>query len=147
MWISARRDSLATNMPSSPLGLCECGRRATQGRYCADHQTKNQATEYKRLFDHYRADDPIRALYRCKRWTGPYGTRLTVLRRDILCVECGHQAAKVADHHPLSARQIVEQYGVDAFYDVDRSRALCIECHNRSTATREGFAKRKLNIY
>jgi len=124
-------------MPSSPTPLClDCSSRAVEGsKYCAKHQTSNNASDYRRLYDRYRADDPIRALYRSKRWTK--GTRLIVLRRDPLCMECGHRASTVCDHHPLSAREIVDQLGVAEFYNPTRNRGLCKQCHDIKTATED----------
>lgn len=131
-------------MPSSPSSMClDCSRRAIAGsKYCADHQKHNNAAEYRRLYDRYRADDPVRALYDSQRWTGPYGTRVVVLRRcNYACVECGCKSATVADHYPMSAREIVAQLGVPEFYNPDRCRGLCKPCHDSSTAKREGFAR------
>jgi hypothetical protein len=133
-------------VPDSPAKLCrDCSSRALAGTsYCSKHQRQNNHTEYRKLFDRYRADDPIRLLYRVLRWTGPYGTRLTVLRRDMLCQwpeGCPH-AATVVDHHPLEARAIVAQLGVDAFYDPSRSRGLCKAHHDAKTAREQGFAQR-----
>src|ERR1700722_3137253 len=131
-------------MPSSPTGLCkDCSKRAVNGtRYCALHQEDNSIAQYKRLYDIYRQDDPIRKLYRTARWQG---TRSRVFRRDILCTipeGCPH-AATVSDHYPLSGREIVATLGIDAFYDADRCRGLCKFHHDQSTATREGFARKK----
>src|ERR1700733_12265752 len=102
-------------MPSSPTGLCRsCNSRATTNGYCDKHQDTKK--EQMRLFDRYRADDPIRKLYRCSRWSR---VRLKVLRRDILCQSCGHQSATECDHI-TTARTIVDMYGTDAFYQLDR---------------------------
>ena len=126
-------------MPSSPTPLClDCSSRAVNGtKYCAKHQTHNNASDHRHLYDRYRADDPIRALYRCARWIK--GTRLIVLRRDILCQYEGGcpRAANVCDHHPLSAREIVEQFGVDEFYNPARNRGLCKQHHDMKTATQD----------
>src|ERR1700730_5491774 len=112
-------------MPSSPLPLCrDCSLRSVANGYCAKHQTDNSIAQYKRYYDIARADDPIRMLYRCNKWTK--GTRLRVLRRDILCQAeegCPH-AATVADHFPLSAREIVATLGKAEFYNSDRCRGL-----------------------
>jgi 5-methylcytosine-specific restriction protein A len=76
-----------------------------------------------------------------------YGTahersfRPAVLRRDPLCVctddshDHGPQClapATVADHHPLSRRQLVDA-GLNP-NDPEHGRGLCAPCHNRSTA-------------
>lgn len=144
MQLGILRHSSELLMPSSPATQClDCARRALTGsKYCTEHQTHNNASSYRRLYDRYRADDPVRALYSSRRWTSPLGTRETVLRRcNRLCVECGCKSATVADHYPLSARQIVAELGVAEFYNPDRCRGLCKPCHDSSTAKREGFAK------
>jgi len=127
-------------MPSSTSRLClDCTNKAINGtKYCANHQSKNNAADYRLLYDRYRANDPIRLLYKKRRWLK--GTKLIVTRRDPLCVECGHRATKVIDHHPLEAREIVARFGVDAFYDPTRCRGLCKQCHDIKTATTTGFA-------
>src|SRR5580658_6918049 len=113
-------------MPSSPVGLCrDCNSRALEGRrYCRVHAI-NADDEITRQIrnDANRADDSIRRLYKVKRWR--LGTRLQVLRRDPLCVLCGHHASKVADHFPVGARELVAMIGISAFYDASRCRGLC----------------------
>jgi 5-methylcytosine-specific restriction endonuclease McrA len=125
-------------MPTSPGGMClDCNSRAVSGsKYCGRHETNNRKSQHKRDFDHYRSDDPIRKLYRTKRWKS---VRLTVLRRDILCQACGHQAATVVDHI-LLARLIVDTYGVEAFFDLTRLQGLCAACHNSKTAVECGWS-------
>jgi hypothetical protein len=91
------------------------------------------------LYDRYRADDPVRALYKTKRWRS---VRLVVLRRDVLCVACGHQAATEVDHI-LSARLVLDNWGIDAFYEPDRLQGLCHRCHSRKTAHESGPTDRK----
>lgn len=61
--------------------------------------------------------------------------RLGVLDRDRVCVLCGIAPATVADHHPLSRRQIVD-YGGDP-NDPSFGRGLCAECDKRQTAQRQ----------
>jgi 5-methylcytosine-specific restriction endonuclease McrA len=117
-----------------------CTKRAVNGtRYCSDHQTTNQAIEDRRFHDRYRADDPIRKLYRTPRWKA---TRRTVIHRDILCVSCGHKAATEVDHI-LSARLVVDNFGVDEFYSPDRCQGLCHECHSSKTAHECGWTHSK----
>lgn len=119
-------------IPFHTARLCRnCSSRAVQGSsYCAKHQTNPYSAEHKRLYDQNRADDPVRALYRTQRWQA---TRNTVLRRDVLCVECGHRAATVADHHPMEAREIVERLGEAEFFNPDRCRGCCKQCHDMKT--------------
>ena len=118
-------------MPTSPTSLCrDCNSRAeTDSRYCAQHRVNNSVAEHKRLFDVFRRDDAVRKLYRCNRWKA---TRAKVLSRDILCVQCKHKAATVVDHI-VPARQTVQQFGVDEFYNVDRLQGLCKSCHDVKT--------------
>ena len=125
-------------MPSSPGGICRiCNSRATSGGYCERH--KDAEKEANRIYDRFRADDPIRALYRCKRW---FSVRMRVLRRDILCRSCGHEAAKEVDHI-LTARLVLDNYGIDAFYDPDRLQGLCHRCHSKKTTLESGWCGRK----
>jgi 5-methylcytosine-specific restriction endonuclease McrA len=129
-------------MPSSPAPLCrDCSKRAVNGtRYCDDHQTKNNASEIRSLYESNRADDPIRQLYKTRRWIK--GTRVKVLNRDILCVACGHRRATEADHI-LSARLVVDNFSVDEFYNPDRCQGLCHSCHSSKTAVEYGWTGRK----
>jgi 5-methylcytosine-specific restriction enzyme A len=60
-----------------------------------------------------------------------------VLERDQLCVLCEAEGrpptlATVADHWPLSRRELIAQ-GLDPD-DPERGRGLCAGCHNRETA-------------
>jgi 5-methylcytosine-specific restriction endonuclease McrA len=123
-------------MPSSPTSICrDCSSRAVNNGYCDQHQVNNERRLRKSMFDDYRADDKVRALYRCKRWQI---TRMKVLRRDVLCQSCKHQAATDV-HHILNARLILDNYGTDAFYDIDRLMALCKACHSSTTAHECGW--------
>ena len=67
-----------------------------------------------------------------------YGTRHRktfregVLARDPICVICRAQPATVADHWPLSRRELVER-GLDAD-DPQYGRGLCKQDHDRETA-------------
>jgi len=129
-------------MPTSSLCRDCMSKALPQSKYCQKHQVTNRAIDYRLLYDRYRSDDPIRKLYRSKRWKA---TRDSVLRRDILCQdpEGCLLAATVVDHYPIRARELVETLGVDAFFDVARCRAMCKPHHDRHTATQEGFARRK----
>jgi 5-methylcytosine-specific restriction enzyme A len=125
-------------MPTSPGGLCRaCNSRAIENGYCERH--KGCRRDESRLYDRYRADDPVRKLYRCKRWQS---VRLIVLRRDILCQSCGHEAATEVDHI-LAARLVLDNFGLDAFYDSARLQALCRRCHSSKTLLEGGWTGRK----
>jgi 5-methylcytosine-specific restriction endonuclease McrA len=43
----------------------------------------------------------------------------------------------------MEARDIVAKYGVDEFYNDQRCRGLCKQCHDAKTATTSGFAKKR----
>lgn len=126
-------------MPSSPSGICRtCSRRQVPGtKYCDKHQ--DAVNEHKRNYDRYRQDDPLRKLYRTPRWKN--GTRLIVLRRDILCVACGHNVATEVDHI-LTARLVIDNFGKDAFYDPNRCQGLCHSCHSAKTSHESGWVNR-----
>lgn len=128
-------------MPSAPTGICrDCASRAVTGsKYCARHQSDNSSKQHKRLYDRHRADDPTRALYRCKRWQA---TRTRVLSRDILCMACGYRVATECDHI-LSARLVLDNFGIDEFYSADRCQGLCHDCHSSKTAMESGFTGSK----
>ncbi len=58
--------------------------------------------------------------------------RADVLKRDPVCVLCTTRPATVADHHPLSRRELVAQ-GLDP-NDPRHGRGLCASCHGIHTA-------------
>jgi len=109
--------------------------RKTRSSYCPDHTHANTETVQRQAFDARRSDDPIRKLYRDRRWAR---TRLLVLRRDPLCtiaILCGgSKASAIADHFPLSSREIVERFGEAEFFNPDRCRGACKADHDRKTA-------------
>lgn len=55
-----------------------------------------------------------------------------VLARDPICKVCRRAPSTVADHFPLSRRELVAA-GLDAD-DPERGRGLCKPCHDRETA-------------
>jgi 5-methylcytosine-specific restriction protein A len=67
------------------------------------------------------------------------GFRAAVLERDVCCVLCRDSdrwtLATVADHHPLSRRELVER-GMDPD-DPEHGRGLCKSCHDKSTAVEQ----------
>ena len=58
--------------------------------------------------------------------------RRVVLRRDPICVLCQLEPATVADHYPLSRRQLLAA-GLNP-NDSSRGRGLCKRCHDQETA-------------
>jgi 5-methylcytosine-specific restriction protein A len=56
-----------------------------------------------------------------------------VLRRDPICVVCKTAPATVADHHPVSRRELVAMKVSDPDAP-SRLRGLCASCHSRETA-------------
>ena len=117
--------------PSATSRQCiDCSRRATEGKYCEDHQTKNNASDSRREADAFRNQDSVRKLYKSARWQV---TRFLVLQHDLLCRDCGNQAATQVDHIVL-ARTVLEELGLDEFFNPKRCQGLCASCHSRKTA-------------
>ena len=58
--------------------------------------------------------------------------REAVLLRDPICVLCARSLATVADHHPISRRDLVE-FGMNP-NDPSAGRGLCHRCHSIETA-------------
>jgi len=56
-----------------------------------------------------------------------------VLRRDPVCVLCKTASATVADHHPVSRRELVAMKVADPDAP-SRLRGLCASCHGKETA-------------
>ncbi|MEV4020184.1 hypothetical protein AB0J35_57880 [Nonomuraea angiospora] len=61
--------------------------------------------------------------------------RTGVLRKHPTCVLCRARPATVADHYPLSRRQLVAQ-SLDP-NDPQYGRGLCDTCHGQETASRQ----------
>ena len=59
--------------------------------------------------------------------------RLVVLRRDPVCVMCKKAFSTVADHYPISRRDLVAM-GIRNPDAPERLRALCASCHSSETA-------------
>lgn len=55
-----------------------------------------------------------------------------VLARDPICKLCLRAPSTIADHHPLSRRELLD-LGLDP-NDPTRGRGLCKACHDRETA-------------
>lgn len=111
--------------PRTPCPIPGCPELTAGGR-CATHQ--RQANKD-----------------RASRGGAVYTTRWQRIRKAYLyaypwCVLCG-RAANVADHFPLSRRELIERGEVNP--DAPKHlRPLCLECHNRETARNQpgGFA-------
>jgi 5-methylcytosine-specific restriction protein A len=58
--------------------------------------------------------------------------RTAVLHRDPICVQCRAAPSTVADHHPLSRRELIAR-GMNP-NDPANGRGLCKPCHDRETA-------------
>jgi 5-methylcytosine-specific restriction enzyme A len=59
--------------------------------------------------------------------------RAPVLERDPICVICGIASATVADHYPLSRKELVAR-GMDP-NDPAHGRGLCKPCHDSYSGT------------
>lgn len=103
-------------------------RQLTKERYCQDHLNYHTKV-FRRDYERKRADDPIRAEYKTKRWAA---TRKSILLRDIICkhADC-NQAGQVVDHI-IKARDYVASGG--DFYDETNLQAMCKQHHDQKTA-------------
>jgi 5-methylcytosine-specific restriction protein A len=92
-------------------------------------------TRGSRCDEHERAADQARGTaaqrgYGGKAWRF---ARRNTLRRDPVCVVCHTAPATVADHYPVSRKDLVA-LGVTDPDAPARLRGLCAGCHGRSTA-------------
>lgn len=92
-----------------------------------------QLTTAGRCPDHRRQADQARGTSadRGYRSAGHQAFRAAVLTRDPLCVLCPNPST-VADHYPLSRRQLVAQQQDPN--DPQHGRGMCAPCHGRETA-------------
>lgn len=90
------------------------------------------------------ASDRQRGTARQRGYTGEHETRFRagVLARDPTCALCGRAPSTVADHYPLSRRELVAR-GMDP-NDPEYGRGLCASCHGVETARHQpgGWAAR-----
>ncbi len=82
---------------------------------------------------HTKAADKARGTATQRGYSGPRHRRFRriILQRDPLCVLCG-AIATVADHYPISRRDLVAQ-GLDPDNPAC-GRGLCVRCHSKETA-------------
>lgn len=59
--------------------------------------------------------------------------RAKILKRDPVCMVCGKQPSKHADHHPRSRKELLAE-GVADPDSMQWLRGLCASCHSRETA-------------
>lgn len=83
---------------------------------------------------HYREADKGRGTATQRGYTtrGHQSFRRAVLTRDPICVLCGLRQATIADHHPLSRKELLD-LALNP-NDPTRGRGLCKPCHDTETA-------------
>lgn len=91
-------------------------------------------TDAGRCPTHRRQADQARGTAAQRGYGHDHATRFrpAVLHRDPICVLCLIAFSTVADHHPLSRRELVDA-GEDP-NDPRHGRGLCASCHNTETA-------------
>ena len=101
--------------PSRPCLAANCPNPVASGGYCSDHAT------LARRYDDERADDPVRRLYKTRRWQ-----QLSAwwLRGHPFCAHCGRRAT-VTDH------VIAAHVAPEKFFDSENLSALCVSCNTR----------------
>lgn len=120
-------------MALRPAQLCRRCNQSCYGSYCDAHM------DTRREYDRERGKDPLRKLYKVKRWAD---TRMIVLARDPICRDgrlCGHRSLSTVVDHVIPARQYVAEQGGDTnwFYDENNLRGSCKPCHDSKTATED----------
>ncbi len=103
-------------------------RRVCPTRGCSQLTTDGRCTGCVRAADQARGT----AAERGYTGRGHRGFRSAVLRRDPICVVCWLAPSTVADHYPLSRRDLVDG-GLDPNAPA-AGRGLCASCHGRETA-------------
>lgn len=93
-----------------------------------------EASEGSQCQAHRREGDRRRGTAQERGYTGKAhrGFRDAVLRRDPICCVCGIAASTVADHYPLSRKELIDA-GMNP-NDPAHGRGLCAVDHNRETA-------------
>lgn len=111
-------------MPLKPCTVAGCPNLSTGGK-CEKH-----LSQFRKIRDSERGSSKIRG------YTGVEykANRITVLRRDPICVMCGRNKSKVADHHPKTRRELLAM-GVKNPDHHSYMRGLCVSCHSSWTAT------------
>jgi 5-methylcytosine-specific restriction protein A len=91
-------------------------------------------TEGGRCAEHLAAADKARGTSKERGYATPGHRRFRrlVLRADPTCVLCHLDRSTVADHYPLTRRELV--LGGLNPDDPQHGRGLCATCHNRHTA-------------
>lgn len=110
-------------MPRAKRTCADCPAIIDSGTRC---QPCAQAKA--RIHDHARGSSTERGYT----GAGHKSFRREVLKRDPICVVCKRAWANVADHWPLSRKQLVDR-GLDP-NDPAHGRGLCADCHNKETA-------------
>lgn len=84
--------------------------------------------------EHRRAADRARGTSKERGYDTPGHRRFRrlVLRRDPICTVCHTALSTVADHYPVSRRDLVA-HGADP-NDPQAGRGVCKPCHDRETA-------------
>lgn len=105
-------------------------------RVCSVHgcPTLYPATEGSRCPQHRREADKARGTSKDRGYNTPghRAFRAAVLARDPICVLCTQAISTVADHYPLSRKELIAQ-GLNP-NDPDAGRGLCKHCHDTETA-------------
>lgn len=100
-------------------------------RVCSVPGCPNLTASGGRCHEHRRAADRARG-DRGYSTPGHKRFRRIVLRRDPICVVCGVAPSAVADHHPMSRKDLIAA-GRNPD-DPRAGRGVCKPCHDRETA-------------
>ncbi|WP_031405286.1 HNH endonuclease [Geobacillus vulcani] len=121
-------------MPAKPLKPCavpSCP-NLTQGRYCQDHQHKEQQdkSHRHRYYDEHLRDQKAREFYHSKEWQRV--RQVALVRDNYLCQHCLRNnritSAEVVDH------VIPIRVDWSLRLSLGNLQSLCNACHNKKTA-------------
>lgn len=132
--------ALAAKRPCAQFG---CRELVPHGvKHCTKHSKDNSALNARRAYDRDRDSQDHRRIYGLAVWSK---LRMMKLRQDPyceladLCVKRTGRpaAASVVDH----IKSVQER--PDLSLDMDNLRSCCKPCHDKRTATEQGFAQTK----
>jgi 5-methylcytosine-specific restriction protein A len=118
------------------LKVCPCVGCTAHERSCPNLVAKGRCTRCTRAADKARGNRGYQSTGHRRDF------REAVLKRDPICVVCRAAPSTVADHYPMSRRDLIDA-DLDP-NDPDRGRGLCPFCHSRETAIHQpgGFNAR-----
>jgi 5-methylcytosine-specific restriction protein A len=119
LWAYTGKLEQVNPIQSAPRPCSRCGQRTFRGGVCRTHYLESERRRNARRGSATQRgyDQHHRELFRAP-----------VLERDPWCVVCDDAPATVADHYPLSRKELVAGH-LDP-NDPEHGRGLCKPCHD-----------------